>query len=121
MIINRFAAPALMAGNAAVLKHASNVPGCSLTIEDVFNEAEFPQSLFQNILLSSKRVDELIRHPLICAVTLTGSQSAGRAGAGASGKLLKKTIQELGDSDSYIILNNVDLEKRQKRAWEAGY
>jgi succinate-semialdehyde dehydrogenase/glutarate-semialdehyde dehydrogenase len=115
----RFAAPALMAGNAAILKHASNVPGCSLAIEDVFKTAEFPQGLFQNILLSSKRVDELISHPLICAVTLTGSQSAGRAVAGAAGKLLKKTVLELGGSDPYIILEDADLEKTAEACVES--
>jgi succinate-semialdehyde dehydrogenase/glutarate-semialdehyde dehydrogenase len=108
-----------MAGNAAILKHASNVPGCSLAIEDVFKKAEFPQSLFQNILLSSKRVDELIKHRLICAVTLTGSQSAGRAVAGAAGKLLKKTVLELGGSDPYIILDDADLEKTAEACVES--
>jgi succinate-semialdehyde dehydrogenase/glutarate-semialdehyde dehydrogenase len=115
----RFAAPALMAGNAAILKHASNVSGCSLAIEDVFKKSELPQSLFQNILLSSKRVDELITHPLICAVNLTGSQSAGRAVAGAAGKLLKKTVLELGGSDPYIILDDADLEKTAEACVES--
>jgi succinate-semialdehyde dehydrogenase/glutarate-semialdehyde dehydrogenase len=115
----RFAAPALMVGNAAILKHASNVPGCSLAIEDVFKKAEFPQSLFQNILLSSKRVDELIKHRLMCAVTLTGSQSAGRAVAGAAGKLLKKTVLELGGSDPYIILDDADLEQTAEACVES--
>jgi succinate-semialdehyde dehydrogenase/glutarate-semialdehyde dehydrogenase len=107
----RFAAPALMAGNAGVLKHASNVPGCSLAIEDIFKTAGFPENLFQNVLLSSKRMDRLIAQPLIRAVTLTGSQSAGRAVAAAAGKLLKKTVLELGGSDPYIILKDADLEK----------
>jgi len=107
----RFAAPALMAGNAGVLKHASNVPGCSLAIEDIFKTAGFPENLFQNVLLSSKRMDRLIAQPLIRAVTLTGSQSAGRAVAAAAGELLKKTVLELGGSDPYIILEDADLEK----------
>ncbi len=107
----RFAAPALMAGNAAVLKHASNVPGCSLAIEDIFEKAEFPPNLFQNVLLAGERVDRLITQPFIRAVTLTGSQSAGRAVAAAAGKLLKKTVLELGGSDPYIILEDAELEK----------
>jgi succinate-semialdehyde dehydrogenase / glutarate-semialdehyde dehydrogenase len=107
----RFAAPALMAGNAAVLKHASNVPGCSLAIDDIFKAAGFPENLFQNVLLPSKRVEQLIAQPLIRAVTLTGSQSAGRAVAAGAGKLLKKTVLELGGSDPYIILEDADLEK----------
>jgi succinate-semialdehyde dehydrogenase/glutarate-semialdehyde dehydrogenase len=107
----RFAAPALVAGNAAVLKHASNVPGCSLAIEDVFRTAKFPKDLFQNVLLSSKSVESLVAQPFIRAVTLTGSQGAGRAVAASAGKLLKKTVLELGGSDPYIILEDADLEK----------
>jgi len=107
----RFAAPALMAGNAAVLKHASNVPGCSLAIEDIFSKAGFPPNLFQNILLAGKRVGRLITQPFIRAVTLTGSQSAGREVAAAAGKLLKKTVLELGGSDPYIVLEDAELEK----------
>jgi succinate-semialdehyde dehydrogenase/glutarate-semialdehyde dehydrogenase len=107
----RFAAPALAAGNAAVLKHASNVPGCSLAIEDIFKAAGFPENLFMNVLVSSKHVDRLIGHPFVRAVTLTGSQSAGRAVAAGAGKLLKKTLLELGGSDPYIILEDADLEK----------
>jgi succinate-semialdehyde dehydrogenase/glutarate-semialdehyde dehydrogenase len=88
----RFAAPTLMAGNAVVLKHASNVPGCSLAIEEIFRTAGFPENLFQNVLLSSERVDGLIARPFIRAITLTGSQSAGRSVGAAAGKLLKKTV-----------------------------
>jgi len=107
----RFAAPALMAGNAAVLKHASNVPGCSLAIEEIFKTAGFPANLFQNVLLAADRVDRLIAQPFIRAVTLTGSQAAGRAVAARAGELLKKTVLELGGSDPYIILEDADLEK----------
>ncbi len=107
----RFAAPALMAGNAAVLKHASNVPGCSLAIARIFKTAGFPENLFQNVLLAGDRVDRLVTEPLIRAVTLTGSQAAGRAVAAGAGKLLKKTVLELGGSDPYIILEDADLEK----------
>jgi len=110
----RFAAPALMAGNAAVLKHASNVPGCSLAIEGVFKAAGFPDKLFQNVLLSSQSVDLLVAQPLIRAVTLTGSLSAGRAVAAGAGNLLKKTVLELGGSDPYIILEDADLKKAVK-------
>ncbi|MGD2011498.1 MAG: NAD-dependent succinate-semialdehyde dehydrogenase [Desulfobacterales bacterium] len=107
----RLAAPALSAGNAVVLKHASNVPGCSQAIEDVFRSAQFPKDLFQNILLSSRSVDTLVAQPLVRAVTLTGSEGAGRAVAAGAGKLLKKTVLELGGSDPYIILEDADLEK----------
>jgi len=107
----RFAAPALMAGNAALLKHASNVPGCSLAIEEIFTAAGFPPNLFQNVLLSSKRTNRLIEQPRIRAVTLTGSLSAGRSVAAQAGKLLKKTVLELGGSDPYIILEDADLAR----------
>jgi succinate-semialdehyde dehydrogenase / glutarate-semialdehyde dehydrogenase len=107
----RFAAPALMAGNAAVLKHACNVPGCSLAIEEIFKTAGFPENLFQNVLLAAERVDRLIAQPFIRAVTLTGSQFAGQAVAARAGELLKKTVLELGGSDPYIILEDADLEK----------
>jgi succinate-semialdehyde dehydrogenase/glutarate-semialdehyde dehydrogenase len=107
----RFAAPALASGNAAVLKHASNVPGCSLAIEDIFKAAGFPENLFQSVLISSKQVDKLIGHESVCAVTLTGSRSAGRVVAAGAGKLLKKTVLELGGSDPYIILEDADLER----------
>jgi succinate-semialdehyde dehydrogenase/glutarate-semialdehyde dehydrogenase len=107
----RFAAPALMAGNAAVLKHASNVPGCSLAIEDIFRKAGFPTDLFQSILLSSKNANGLMAQPNIHAATLTGSLSAGRTVAAEAGKSLKKTVLELGGSDPYLILEDADLEK----------
>ena len=83
----RFAAPGLMAGNAAVLKHASNVPGCSLAIEDIFKKSGFPDNLFQNILIPGKEVKRVMEHPIIQAVTLTGSNSAGQAVAAAAGEL----------------------------------
>jgi succinate-semialdehyde dehydrogenase / glutarate-semialdehyde dehydrogenase len=106
----RFAAPALMAGNAAVLKHASNVPGCALAIADVFRAAGFPQDLFNTLLIESKKVERLIEDPRIAAVTLTGSVEAGRAVARKSGEMLKKTVLELGGSDPYLILQDADLE-----------
>ncbi|HKF44213.1 MAG TPA: NAD-dependent succinate-semialdehyde dehydrogenase [Thermoanaerobaculia bacterium] len=106
----RFAAPGLMAGNTAVLKHASNVPGCALAIEDVFRRAGFPENVFRTLMIGSSRVEEVLRNPLVRAATLTGSTPAGRAIAGKAGELLKKTVLELGGSDPYIILEDADLE-----------
>jgi succinate-semialdehyde dehydrogenase/glutarate-semialdehyde dehydrogenase len=106
----RFAAPALMAGNAAVLKHASNVSGCALEIEKVFREAGFPENLFRTLLVPSKRVNAIIEHPLVRAVTLTGSGPAGRAVAAKAGQQLKKTVLELGGSDAYLVLEDADVE-----------
>ncbi|MFC1595500.1 NAD-dependent succinate-semialdehyde dehydrogenase [Gemmatimonadota bacterium] len=106
----RFAAPALMAGNAGVLKHASNVPGCALAIEEVFRQAGFPERLFKTLLIGSSKVDAVIEHPLVRAATLTGSTPAGRAVAGKAGEMLKKTVMELGGSDPYVILEDADLD-----------
>ncbi len=106
----RFAAPALMAGNGALLKHASNVTGSALMIEDIFREAGFPEDLFRTLKLPGKRVAQLIENSLVKAVTLTGSVGAGRAVAAKAGEMLKKTVLELGGSDPYIILEDADLE-----------
>ena len=106
----RFAAPGLMAGNAGVLKHASNVPGCALAIEEIFREAGFPRDLFRTLLIGSDAVDAVIEHPLVRAVTLTGSGPAGRKVAAKAGSVLKKTVLELGGSDAYLILEDADLE-----------
>jgi succinate-semialdehyde dehydrogenase/glutarate-semialdehyde dehydrogenase len=106
----RFAAPALMAGNGGVLKHASNVPGCALAIEDVFREAGFPPEIFRTLMIPSKMVKDVIEHPHIVAVTLTGSTPAGQAVAAQAGAVLKKTVLELGGSDPYLILEDADLE-----------
>ncbi|WP_455245012.1 aldehyde dehydrogenase family protein, partial [Petrachloros mirabilis] len=106
----RFAAPALMAGNGGVLKHASNVPGCALAIEDVFVKAGLPKDIFRAVLVSSKEVDAVISHPYVRAVTLTGSTPAGKAVARKAGELLKKTVLELGGSDPYVILEDADLD-----------
>lgn len=106
----RFAAPALMAGNAGVLKHASNVPGCALAIEAVFRQAGFPENLFRTLLVGSAQVDAIIENPLVKAATLTGSTPAGRAVAKKAGEMLKKTVLELGGSDPYVILEDADLE-----------
>jgi len=104
----RFAAPGLMAGNAAVLKHASNVPGCALAIEDIFRRAGFPENLFRALMIKSGDVDAVIAHPHVRSVTLTGSGAAGRAVARKAGELLKKTVLELGGSDPYLVLADAD-------------
>jgi succinate-semialdehyde dehydrogenase/glutarate-semialdehyde dehydrogenase len=105
----RFLAPALMAGNTAVLKHASNVSGCALAIEEMVREAGFPENVFRTLIIGSSSVKEVIENPLIKAVTLTGSTPAGRSVASVAGSLLKKTVLELGGNDPYIILEDADV------------
>ncbi|MDR3667503.1 MAG: NAD-dependent succinate-semialdehyde dehydrogenase [Ignavibacteriaceae bacterium] len=107
----RFAAPNLMAGNAGVLKHASNVTGCGLEIEDIFREAGFPDDLFRTLIIPSTGVAEIIKHGKIKAVTITGSTAAGKSVAETAGSVLKKSVLELGGSDPYIILEDADLER----------
>ena len=107
----RFAAPALMAGNAGVLKHASNVPGCALAIEEIFSTAGFPKGVFRALLIGSKHVKGLIEHPLVRAVTLTGSTPAGKAVAAQAGAVMKKTVLELGGSDPYLVLEDANLDQ----------
>jgi succinate-semialdehyde dehydrogenase/glutarate-semialdehyde dehydrogenase len=107
----RFAAPNIMAGNTGILKHASNVTGTALIIEEIFREAGFPENVFRTIILSSKKIENVIRDKKIAAVTLTGSVAAGRSVAKTAGEQLKKTVLELGGSDPYIILEDADLEK----------
>jgi succinate-semialdehyde dehydrogenase/glutarate-semialdehyde dehydrogenase len=106
----RFASPGLMAGNAGILKHASNVSGCSLAIEEVFRESGFPENLFRTILVPSSQMEGVIKNEKIKAVTLTGSVPAGKAVAKTAGSVLKKTVMELGGSDPYIIFEDADLE-----------
>ncbi len=106
----RFAAPALAAGNAGLLKHASNVPGCALAIEDVFRSAGAPDGIFQTLLIGSDRVESVLRDPRVRAATLTGSDAAGRAVARTAGDSLKKTVLELGGSDPFIVLEDADLD-----------
>ncbi|MFZ0241597.1 MAG: NAD-dependent succinate-semialdehyde dehydrogenase [Desulfobacterales bacterium] len=106
----RFAAPALMAGNAGVLKHSANVPGCALAIEEVFRRAGFPENLFTTLMIGGDNVEKVIEHPLVKAVTLTGSTAAGQAVAAAAGRQLKKSVLELGGSDPYVVLEDADLE-----------
>ncbi|PTX63079.1 succinate-semialdehyde dehydrogenase/glutarate-semialdehyde dehydrogenase [Kordia periserrulae] len=107
----RFAAPALMAGNTCVLKHASNVQGCAYALEEMIEKAGFPKGIFANLNINSKDVEKVIEHPHVKAVTLTGSEPAGRSVASIAGKNLKKTVMELGGSDAYIILEDADLEE----------
>ncbi len=106
----RFAAPTLMAGNACVLKHASNVSGCSLAIEAIFREAGLPEGLFTTLLVPGSAVEPIIEMPQIRAVTLTGSAPAGRAVAAVAGRVLKKAVLELGGSDPYVVLEDADLD-----------
>lgn len=106
----RFAAPALMAGNVGVLKHASNVPHCALAIEDLFVEAGFPENVFRTLLIGASQVDPVIEDPRVKAVTLTGSENAGRRVAAKAGEMLKKTVMELGGSDPYVVLEDADLD-----------
>jgi succinate-semialdehyde dehydrogenase/glutarate-semialdehyde dehydrogenase len=107
----RFAAPALMAGNAAVLKHASNVMGCAGLIEESFRAAGFPKDLFRNLQIGSSQVKDVIENPRIVATTLTGSEWAGSKVAEASGKEIKKSVLELGGADAFIVLEDADLKK----------
>jgi succinate-semialdehyde dehydrogenase/glutarate-semialdehyde dehydrogenase len=112
----RFAAPALMAGNGALLKHASNVPGCALAIEEVLHAAGVPRDLFRTLLLPSREVAALIEDGNIAAVTLTGSVAAGRSVATAAGSVLKKCVLELGGADAYLVLEDADVAAAAKVA-----
>ncbi|MBS1504790.1 MAG: aldehyde dehydrogenase family protein, partial [Bacteroidetes bacterium] len=107
----RFLAPALAAGNCGVLKHASNVPGCALAIEEIVKQAGFPDNVFQPLMVGSAMIEKIIENPLIQAVTITGSSSAGKQVAQKAGSLVKKTVLELGGSDAYVILEDADLDK----------
>ncbi|QQR89595.1 MAG: NAD-dependent succinate-semialdehyde dehydrogenase [Myxococcales bacterium] len=110
----RCAAPALMAGNAMILKHASNVPGCAEAIEDAFVKAGFPKKVLSNVYLNNEDTEALIDEPSVAAVTLTGSTRAGRAVAARAGAALKKCVLELGGSDPYVVLADADIELASK-------
>jgi succinate-semialdehyde dehydrogenase/glutarate-semialdehyde dehydrogenase len=112
----RFAAPALMAGNAALLKHASNIQGCSLAIESIFKEAGFPENLFKSLVISSSPIESIIANDKVRAATLTGSDGAGRQVASIAGKHLKKTVLELGGSDAFIVCEDADLDLAAQNA-----
>jgi succinate-semialdehyde dehydrogenase/glutarate-semialdehyde dehydrogenase len=117
----RFAAPAIMAGNAGVLKHAANVSECALEIERIFEAAGLPPAVFTTLLVRSGDVDRIVRDERIVAVTLTGSEAAGAAVASAAGQVLKKTVLELGGSDAFIVLADADIEAAAKVAVRARF
>lgn len=112
----RFAVPSILAGNTGILKHASNVSGCALAIEEIFNKSGFPDGVFQSLLIGSDKVENVISNPFVKAVTLTGSEKAGSSVASLAGKNIKKTVLELGGSDPFIVLNDADFELAAKIA-----
>ncbi|WP_320169490.1 NAD-dependent succinate-semialdehyde dehydrogenase [Maridesulfovibrio sp.] len=112
----RIAAPSLMAGNAVVLKHASNVPQCALEIEKIFRDAGFPENIFRTLLIGARQVEAVLDHDSVFAVSLTGSEFAGQKVASAAGARLKKSVMELGGSDPFIVLDDADMDEAVKTA-----
>ncbi|MFG2953966.1 NADP-dependent succinic semialdehyde dehydrogenase [Streptomyces sp. NPDC048291] len=112
----RFAAPALMAGNVGLLKHASNVPQTALYLEDLFHRAGFTEGCFQTLLIGSGAVDDVLRDERVRAATLTGSEPAGRAVAATAGEMIKKTVLELGGSDPYVVMSSADIDRAARIA-----
>jgi acyl-CoA reductase-like NAD-dependent aldehyde dehydrogenase len=117
----RFAAPALMAGNVAVLKHAANVSECALEMERAFDACGFPKGAFTTLLVAGRDMETIVADPRVAAVTLTGSEGAGSAVAGTAGKHLKKTVLELGGSDAFIVLDDADVEAAAQTAVKARF
>ena len=115
----RFLAPALMAGNVAVLKHASNVPQTAMEIESIVRRAGFPRGVFQTLLIGSSQVEQVLGHPAIAAVTLTGSEDAGREVAAQAGYLIKKSVLELGGSDPFLVMPSADMDAAVRAAVKA--
>ena len=107
----RFAIPTVTAGNIAIMKHASNVPQCALAIEEVFRKSGFPDNIFTTLMISSSQVEAVIRNPIVQAVSLTGSEKAGRSVASIAGSELKKAVLELGGSDAFIVLDNANIKQ----------
>lgn len=112
----RFAAPTLAAGNVGLLKHASNVTGVALVIEELLADAGFPQGVFTTLVISKEQTETVIRHPIVRAVTLTGSEGAGKAVAARAGKAIKKCVLELGGSDPFIVLDDANIELAAEKA-----
>ncbi|GAB4378557.1 MAG: NAD-dependent succinate-semialdehyde dehydrogenase [Salibacteraceae bacterium] len=117
----RFAAPTLMAGNTAILKHAPNVCRCALEIEKLFDDAGFPENVFRTVILTNENASKLIEHPLVRGVSLTGSERAGIAVAGTAGKSLKPSLLELGGSNAVIVLEDADIDKAVETGFNARF